>query len=172
MTTTVTRTGDGATTAISGQATVGEADALALTGSNISGTAGQPLNNVQVATFTDTFAGNVAADFTALIAWGDGTTTAGAVSGAGGTFTVDGSHTYAAGGTDQLTVSVADEGVGSATASGTATATIITRALAGQMVLNAATEATALPNNTVVATFTDSVGSDVAGDFHGDHRLG
>jgi hypothetical protein len=39
------------------------------------------------------------------------------------------------------------------------------RALTGQMVLNAATEGTALANNTVVATFTDTVGSDAAGDF-------
>jgi hypothetical protein len=165
VTTTVTRIADSATATISGQATVSEADALTLTGSNISGTAGQPLNNVQVATFTDTFAGNVAADFTAVIDWGDGTTTLGAVSGASGAFTVDGSHTYAAGGTDQLKVKVTDDGFGTAAASGTATATIITRALAGQMVLTTATEGTALPNNTVAATFTDTVGTDVAGDF-------
>jgi hypothetical protein len=165
VTTTVTRTADNATTTITGQATVGEADVLSLTGSNISGTAGQPLSNVQVATFTDPYAGNVAPDFVATIDWGDGTTTLGAVSGAGGAFTVDGSHTYATGGTDQLKVKVADDGFGSATASGTATATIITRALAGQMVLNAATEGTALPSTTVAATFTDTVGSDVAGDF-------
>jgi hypothetical protein len=165
VTTTVIRTADSASAAMTGQATVAEADALSLTGSNVSGTAGQPLNNVQVATFTDTYAGNVAADFVATIDWGDGTTTVGTVSGASGAFTVDGSHTYATGGTDTINVSVADDVFGSATAAGTATATIITRALAGHMVLNAATEGTALPNNTVAATFTDSVGTDMAGDF-------
>jgi hypothetical protein len=118
-----------------------------------------------VATFTDTYTGNVASDFLATVDWGDGTTTTGTVSGSTGAFTVNGSHTYATGGTDQLKVSVADDDVGTATASGTATATIAVRTLAGQMVLNSATEATALPNNTVVATFTDNVGSDMAGDF-------
>jgi hypothetical protein len=165
VTTTVTRTADSATTTITGHATVGEADALSLTADNISGFATQPLNNVQVATFTDTYAGNVASDFTAFIAWGDGTTTTGTVSGSSGAFTVNGSHTYATGGTDQLKVSVVDDGVGTATASGSATATIAVRTLAGQMVLNSATEGTALPNNTAVATFTDNVGSDAAGDF-------
>jgi hypothetical protein len=62
-------------------------------------------------------------------------------------------------------VSVAEDQFGTATASGTATATIITRALAGQMVLNSATEGTALANTTAVATFSDTVGSDAAGDF-------
>jgi hypothetical protein len=165
VTTTVTRTSDNATATITGQATVGEADVLAVTGDNISGFAGQPLNNVQVATFTDTYTGNAASDFTAFIDWGDGTTTTGTVSGASGMFTVNGSHTYAAGGTDQVKVTVLDDGVGTATASGTATATIAVRTLAGQMALNAATEGTALPNSTAVATFTDNVTSDAAGDF-------
>jgi hypothetical protein len=165
VTTTVTRTADNTTATIIGVATVGEADVLALTADNISGFAGQPINNAQVATFTDTYAGNGASDFLATVDWGDGTTTTGTVSGSTGAFTVNGSHTYATGGTDQITVSVADDDVGTATASGTATATIATRTLSGQMVLSAATEATALPNNTVVATFSDSVSSDMAGDF-------
>jgi hypothetical protein len=169
VTTTVTRTADATTATITGQATVHEADALSLTANNISGNSGQPLNNVQVATFTDTYAGNVASDFTALIDWGDGTTTPGTVSGGGGAFTVDGSHTYATGGTDQLKVSVEDDrladGLATATATGTATATIAARTVTGQMVLTSATEATALANTTTVATFTDSVSSDAAGDF-------
>jgi hypothetical protein len=165
VTTTVTRTGDNATATIVGHATVGEADALAVTADNISGNVTQPLNNVQVATFTDAFAGNVASDFTAFIDWGDGTTTTGSVSGASGAFTVNGSHTYATAGTDQLKVSVLDDGVGTASASGAATATIAARVLAGQMALNSATEGTALPNTTAVATFTDNVTSDAAGDF-------
>ena len=165
VTTTVTRTADNETATITGQATVDEADVLSLTADNISGFSGQPINNAQVATFTDTYAGNVASDFTATVDWGDGTTTTGTVSGSSGSFTVDGSHTYATAGTDQINVSVADDGFGTATASGTATATITARSLSGQMVLTAATEATALPNNTTVATFTDNVSSDMAGDF-------
>jgi hypothetical protein len=165
VTTTVTRTADNTSVTITGQATVGEADVLSLTANNISGNSGQPLNNVQVATFTDTYAGHAGSDFTALIDWGDGVTTTGTVVGSAGSFTVDGSHTYTTGGTDQLQVSVFDDGVGTASASGTATATIAARTLTGQMVLTSATEGTALPNTTTVATFTDSATTDAAGDF-------
>ena len=54
----------------------------------------------QVATFTDTNTSDTASDFTATINWGDGTTTAGTVSGSAGAFTVAGGHTYADEGTD------------------------------------------------------------------------
>jgi hypothetical protein len=163
VTTTVTRTADNETVTMTGQATVAEADVLSVTGDNISGSQGTPINNAQVATFTTTYTGNVAADFTATIDWGDGTTTAGTIAGSNGSFTVDGSHTYTAPGTDQLKVRVDDFVF--ATASGTATATIAARTLTGTMVLSAATEATALSNTTTVATFTDSVSSDMASDF-------
>jgi FG-GAP-like repeat len=165
ITTTLTRMSDNATAMAVGSASVAEADVLSLTGTNVSGFANQPLNNVQVATFTDTYTGNVAGDFQALIDWGDGSTTFGTVVGSNGSFTVDGSHTYAAAGTDTISVSVADDLFGTATASGSATATIAARSLSGTMVLTAAAEASALPNSTVVATFTDSATSDAAGDF-------
>jgi hypothetical protein len=162
VTATVTRTTDNNTVAISGTATANEADVLSVTGDNISGSQGTPINNAQVATFTTSYTGNVAADFAASIDWGDGTTTVGTVSGSNGSFTVEGSHTYTAAGTDQLKVIVADD---LNQASGTGTATIAARTLTGTMVLSAATEATALPNTTTVATFTDSISSDTAGDF-------
>src|SRR4029077_16896298 len=51
--------------------------------------------NSQVATFSDSNNLDTAASFTASIDWGDGTTTAGTVSGATGSFTVTGGpHTY------------------------------------------------------------------------------
>jgi hypothetical protein len=160
----VTRTSDLNTIMISGTATVTEADVLAATGDNVSGSSGTPLNNVQVATFTTTYTANVASDFAANIDWGDGTVTQGTVSGSSGTFTVDGTHTYATGGTDTFTVSVFDAD-GTASASANGTATIAQRTLTGTMVLNSATEGSALANSTTVATFTDSVTSDTAGDF-------
>jgi len=162
VTTTVTHTSDNSTITISGQANVADADHLALTGDSFSGNAGQALNNVQVATFTDTYTGNAASDFLASISWGDGTTTGGTVSGSGGTFTVDGSHTYTNGGNDTVTITVFDDGVSTATASGTATASIN---LGGTMVLTSATEGTAIPNGTPVATFNDSTAGDTASSF-------
>jgi len=77
-----------------------------------------------VATFTDTFTGNVPADFTAAINWGDATVTVGTVTGGGGTFSVSGTHTYAAGGTYTVTVTLADDAPGTATATAVSTANV------------------------------------------------
>src|SRR5262249_26967915 len=60
-----------------------------------SATEGVALNNATIATFTDTNHGDTAGTFLATINWGDGTSSAGTVTGANGTFAVAGSHTYA-----------------------------------------------------------------------------
>jgi Ca2+-binding RTX toxin-like protein len=76
-----------------------------------------------VASFTDTNLAAGSGDFTASINWGDGSApTTGVVSGGNGSFTVSGAHTYLAGGTDALTVTLADDapGTASATAQGSA----------------------------------------------------
>jgi hypothetical protein len=52
------------------------------------------LAGVTVATFTDTNVSLSASDFSALIDWGDGTTSAGSVMLASGTYAVTGSHEY------------------------------------------------------------------------------
>jgi len=80
----------------------------------------QPSGPLVVATFTD---GNPTAplgDFTALIDWGDGTSSAGTVTqpdGIGKTFDVVGSHTYTASGTFTVTVDISDVGGSTGTAS-------------------------------------------------------
>ncbi|MBV8824882.1 MAG: VCBS repeat-containing protein [Bradyrhizobiaceae bacterium] len=51
--------------------------------------------SVQLATFTDTNTSDTAADFSAIIGWGDTTASTGTVTGGNGTFTVSGSHAYA-----------------------------------------------------------------------------
>ena len=165
VTTTLTRTSDNSSAAAFSTVNITEGDHLTVTGDNISGSQGAPLNNVQVATFSDTFTGNSASDFFAFVDWGDGTTTLGTVSGSGGSFTVEGSHTYTTDGNDTVRVKVTEDPDGTASASGTGTATIAARVLSGQMALTSATEGTALPNNTAVATFSDTDASDMAGDF-------
>src|ERR1700722_15671393 len=97
VTTTLTRITDSSTATETASVFIGDSDHFTLTGTNVSGSQGTPLNNVQVATFTDTYKGHTdGSDFTALIDWGDGTgQTLGTISGSGGSFTVDGSHTYA-----------------------------------------------------------------------------
>ena len=162
ITTTVTRTADHEQAQMTGQATVAEADSFVVTAQNFSGNPGVAINNVPVATFSDTYMGQVAGDLTAMISWGDGTTSAGTISGGGGSFTVLGSHTYTTGGNDTFTVKVSDDAPGTATASGSGTATIN---LGGQVVLTSATEHHALAGNTPIATFSDSNGGDTAGSF-------
>ncbi|MFL6237688.1 MAG: hypothetical protein ACJ76N_31520 [Thermoanaerobaculia bacterium] len=124
FTVTVTETGPGgATDSSSATATVTEADALS--GSPVTFAPQATLTfSGTVATFTDTNTANVAGDFTATIDWGDGTTTAGTVSGGGGTFTVSGTHTYASPGSFPVIVTLTDDPPGTATATVTSTANV------------------------------------------------
>ena len=88
----------------------------------VTAVAGTPFNG-QVASFTDGNPLATAADFTATISWGDGTTaSAGTVTGRNGSFTVTGTHTYATIGSYATTITVTDSGGSSAVAHGTATA--------------------------------------------------
>ncbi len=63
-----------------------------------------------MANFTDANAGGSAADFTATIEWGDSTSSAGTVSGSGGSYSVSGSHTYTGTGYFTITVHIVDDG--------------------------------------------------------------
>ncbi len=160
---TITRTADNAQVVDNdGSVTVAENDALTGHGTTISGSPSQALSNAVVATFSDTDTAAPASDFTATIDWGDGTTSAGTVSGGSGTFSVSGTHTYAADGHDTISVTLSDDPPGTATATATSAANI---GLAGQLVLTSATERVALPSNTVIATFIDPNLSDTAGSF-------
>src|SRR5262249_38706655 len=99
-------------------ANIAEAPLIASGVGTITGTGGQPLSNVVVATFKDTGGAEDAGDYTATVNWGDGTTSVGTVSGpdGSGTFTVRGSHTYAAaGGTFTITVTIFHETLAAAT---------------------------------------------------------
>jgi titin len=89
---------------------------LSINGTGISLSAAEfsPFANVAVAAFTTSASGfEPASDFTATIAWGDGTTTAGTIVGNNGTFTVSGSHTYSDEGTFPIGVTIADAALGS-----------------------------------------------------------
>ena len=92
------------------------------TGQTISTTEGQALNNVVVATFTESDPGNVTSDFTASINWGDSTTSIGTIQPNGGSngYNILGSHTYAAAGAYTVNVTLIDLGsTGSAVVAGT-----------------------------------------------------
>ena len=121
---TVTNTSAGGSGTGTATATVAEADSLVVTAIAPSPTQGVPLTNVVVASVSDTAAGNVATDFTATIDWGDGTSTAGTITGGGGTFGVTGSHTYVTSGTKTMTVTMREDAPGTTGASGTANVSV------------------------------------------------
>jgi hypothetical protein len=155
---TVTLSDDAPGTAIAtatGTASVADADLLAPVTASVSATEGTTFSGA-VATFTNSgYAGNPATDFTATIDWGDGTTTAGTVSGSGGTLTVSGSHLYADEGSNPLTVTLSDDAPGAATATATGTASVADADdLDGTGMTLAATEGTAFTG--AVATFTNT----------------
>lgn len=58
---------------------------------------GMPSATQTVATFTDPGGAEAVGDYSALIDWGDGSTSTGTITLASGTYTVQGSHTYATG---------------------------------------------------------------------------
>jgi hypothetical protein len=160
---TLIRTSDATVVTGIGDVTVIEHDVLAAQGKTISGDPGQLLNNVTVATFTDTDTAALASDFVATIDWGDGTTSTGTIAGSNGSFTVIGSgHAYASAGQDTFTVTVTDPAPGTAITSATGTANI---GLVGQEVLNSATERVALAPDTVVTSFADGNLGDLPGGF-------
>jgi hypothetical protein len=92
-------------------------------GAAITPKAGSPFTG-SVATFTDAMPGRVPSNFTAAINWGDGSSSAGTVTGSAGRFAVNGSHTYARPGSYPTTIAIADVGGASASTRGTANAAI------------------------------------------------
>jgi hypothetical protein len=97
---------------------------LSATGVNFSAMAGAPWNGT-VATFINADPLGSAMSYIATIAWGDGSTSAGVISGSGSTLTVSGSHTYAGPGSATVHVQISHK-LGyttTATTSGTATIT-------------------------------------------------
>lgn len=157
------------TISINGSATITEADVLGNGSISLSAGAvveGAALTNVQVAKFDDTgYPTNVAADFTASINWGDGTTTAGTIVSLGaGTFGVQGSHTYSEEGNFPMSVTVADDAPGTATLTINGTVTVADAPLTANPVSIDGIEGTPL-TNVDVATFTDADPLGVSSDF-------
>ena len=123
MSVTVTRTADNSQAVATGTVTVGENDALTPHATTINANPGQSFSGT-VASFTDTDSSTTVGDLTATINWGDGTTTAGIVSGSAGAFAVSGTHTYAGAGQDAVTVTLSDDAPGTATATANSIAVV------------------------------------------------
>jgi hypothetical protein len=111
----------GGTASATSTATVADADVLTGQGMKLRGHANEPLTNVVVANFQDSYKGNVATDFTAAITWGDGVTTSGVVTDTAGSISVAGTHTYKKPGHEKVVVTLSDDAPGTATATVTST---------------------------------------------------
>jgi hypothetical protein len=156
----------------SSAAVISDATLTAVQSPALTATEGQPLTNAIVATFTDANPHGTPSDFSAVIYWGDGTVSAGAVSqtGAPGTpFIVRGTHTYAdetpAGSPFEVHVVITD--VGGATVDTQTVPTAVTvndASLTSTGAPVSAVEGTAF-SNVPVATFTDSNPLGTASDF-------
>ena len=73
----------------------------------ITGTAGVPIVNAPIVTYTDGDGTTPAGSYTATITWGDGTATStGTITETGGVYEVTGDHTYAVSGTYPVSVTV------------------------------------------------------------------
>ena len=117
-----------------------------------------------VATFTDPETGATAAEYAATINWGDGSSSPGTISGGGGSFTVDGSHTYADEGNYTITVTITDVDNPSNTATVTDTATIADAPLTARaLVLSGGTEGSGPASASF--SFTDGNATATAADF-------
>src|SRR5207247_10290597 len=94
-----------------------------------------PANTGPAATCHDANATTAtAADFTATIDWGDGSPAAGGtLAGSGGSYTVDGSHTYTVPGSFTVEVHILDDG--GSTADATTTIGIFALAAGGNFVI-------------------------------------
>jgi len=116
-----------------------------------------------VATFTDPDAAATAAEYTASIDWGDGTTSSGTITLANGTFTVSGSHTYAEEGAFTVSVTVTDADLAGNTATASATATVADGPLSAAGMAISGVEG--LSTSGTVATFTDADPNGTASDY-------
>jgi Domain of unknown function DUF11 len=121
-------------------------------GVSISATEGMLFTGA-VATFTDPDTSSIATDYSATINWGDLPSSSGTVSGTGGAFTVNGSHTYGEEGTYTVTVTITDVDNSSNTAVANSTATVSDAALSASCDV-VATSSQSFSGLT--ATFTDA----------------
>jgi hypothetical protein len=150
------------TTTTTSTATIADAP-LAATALPFTATEGKQLNAVSIATFTDGDKSASASEYSAKIDWGDGTTTAGTVTGSTGSFNLAGSHTYAEHGSYTLKVTVQEVDNAATAVSATATATVADAPLSASGKGTVTTPSTAFSG--AVATFTDANAGAPLSDF-------
>jgi uncharacterized delta-60 repeat protein len=136
------------------------------TSASPSATEGAPTGVLTVATFTDANPGDNHADFTAIIYWGDGSSSTGTVSYSAGSYSVTGSYTYADEGSYPVTVDVTDDGGSTLTGIGKTTVSVSDVALTDTSASASASATEGASTGVLtVATFTDGNSGDNHADF-------
>jgi Ca2+-binding RTX toxin-like protein len=143
------------------------------TGGAVSGVVGSTLGG-QVAALADPNNAHRAADYNAVIDWGDGSGPGnGSLVGSGGSFAVFGSHNYNAAGTYPVTTTIYDAATGAALTTATSTATITARPVIvspAQPVTPVATPSPAVP--AAVAQAVSQLGITKSGTAGADTLIG
>lgn len=107
---------------------VGGDSAINPQGTTFSSTEGQSVT-ATVATFTDPDAKATASEYSAVIDWGDASTSSGVITGGAGSFSVSGKHTYVEEGSYNVTVTVTDVDNPKSTGTASSTAKVADAAL-------------------------------------------
>ncbi|HEV3342193.1 MAG TPA: TIGR03118 family protein, partial [Pirellulales bacterium] len=152
-------------TSATATATVSQDDTFTPVAASLTTTVGSTFSG-SVATFTDTDTQTSANQLTAVINWGDGSVTAGTVTGSGGQFAVSGNHTYTKDGAFPMTVTIEN----SSSFPGQTESTATGSALASPGAALTATATTIAPSeghtfSGTVATFADTGSSNPATAF-------
>jgi len=136
--------------------------AIRASGTTFAPTEGQSFSG-KVATFTDPDTAAMSSEYSATIDWGDATgTTTGTVSGASGTFSVSGTHTYAEESTYPVTVTITDVDNSSNSATAHSTANVGDAALSSNCAMPQFTQQS---YTGPTATFTDASSTGALNDF-------
>jgi len=142
---------------------VSDPSVLAVGGLNLAASEGAALGTPVLATFTDPGGAEPVGDYSAVVNWGDGATSAGTINYLGnGNFTVTGGHTYAEEGADIASVTIQHDGTAAVTVNSIVTVSdpaVVVTAASGLSATEGAAGAFAL------ASFTDLAGAETAGDY-------
>ncbi|HET6880071.1 MAG TPA: TIGR03118 family protein [Pirellulales bacterium] len=152
----------GASVTATASASIADANTFTPFGSALSTTEGTTLS-AQLATFSDTYSGNPASDFSASVDWGDGLTTPATVTGQNGQFSVSGSHAYAEAGDYTASVAIWHNSPGTAADTADTSIDVAEASLSGKSQTIDTTEGNAFTG--VVASFGDANTLSAAADF-------
>ena len=145
-------------------ANVSDVPVVATGGFSASAVEGVTSSIQPLATFTDPVGAGALSDYSATIGWGDGMSSDGQISFAGGTFTVSGSHLYAEEGPYTISVTIHHETAATVTVTSGANVNDQNLIATGSFTYSGV-EGSLPPAAETVATFTDPAGPETLANY-------